>query len=252
MAGSLLGVPCLWGVDRCDQPQRCACCIFALGIGLAFSAPVWGAIVPDIVSKEELPSAVTLGGVQLNLSGIVGPALGGFCCRCLARRCSFRSMHWRFLSSLLSFCSGSRAKYRRPSSAKTSRNRSLVPCATLVTRQRMKTILFRNVLFSVVISVIPALLPVIAIRECACSAAQLGLVFACVGVGSLAGAVFALPYLRQRISPNAITSISMAIMVIVLFAMALIRRVPALMILQHLRAWLGRWRDPSFGWLDSA
>jgi Transmembrane secretion effector len=46
----------------------------------------------------------------------------------------------------------------------------------------------------------------------------------------LAGAVFALPYLRQRISPNAITSISMAIMVIVLFAMALIRRVPALMI----------------------
>jgi len=52
-------------------------CIFALGIGLAFSAPVWGAIVPDIVSKDELPSAITLGGVQLNLSGIVGPALGG-------------------------------------------------------------------------------------------------------------------------------------------------------------------------------
>ena len=30
---------------------------------------------------------------------------------------------------------------------------------------RMKVILFRNVLFSVVISVIPALLPVIALRE---------------------------------------------------------------------------------------
>jgi Transmembrane secretion effector len=36
-------------------------CVFALGIGLAFSAPVWGAIVPDVVNKEELPSAVTLG-----------------------------------------------------------------------------------------------------------------------------------------------------------------------------------------------
>jgi hypothetical protein len=46
--------------------------IFALGIGLAFGASVWGAIVPDIVNKEALPSAVTLGGVQLNLSGIVG------------------------------------------------------------------------------------------------------------------------------------------------------------------------------------
>jgi MFS family permease len=27
-------------------------CVFALGIGLAFGAPVWGAVVPDIVSKD--------------------------------------------------------------------------------------------------------------------------------------------------------------------------------------------------------
>ena len=59
-------------------PAPVLACIFALGIGIAFAAPVWGAVVPDIVSKEELPSAVTLGGVQQNLAGIVGPALGGF------------------------------------------------------------------------------------------------------------------------------------------------------------------------------
>ena len=55
------------------SPTAVLVCIFALGIGLAFGAPVWGAIVPDVVSKEELPSAITLGGVQLNLSGIVVP-----------------------------------------------------------------------------------------------------------------------------------------------------------------------------------
>ncbi len=60
------------------NPNSVLACIFALGIGLAFGAPVWGAIVPDIVSKDELSSAITLGGVQLNVSGIVGPALGGF------------------------------------------------------------------------------------------------------------------------------------------------------------------------------
>ena len=38
------------------------------------------------------------------------------------------------------------------------------------------------------------------------SAAQLGLIFTCVGIGSLVGAVFVLPFLRQRISPNAIIS----------------------------------------------
>jgi Transmembrane secretion effector len=96
--------------------------------------------------------------------------------------------------------------------------------------RRMKIILFRNVLFSLAISIVPTLLPVIALRECACSASQLGLVFSCVGVGALAGAVLVLPYLRRRISPNAITSISMVILAVALFAMAFIRQVPALMI----------------------
>jgi hypothetical protein len=33
--------------------------------------------VPEAVSDAELPSAVTLGGLQLNISGILGPILGG-------------------------------------------------------------------------------------------------------------------------------------------------------------------------------
>ena len=59
------------------SPNLVLLCIFLLGLGVAFYAPVWGAIVPDIATKDELASAITLGGVQLNLSGIVGPALAG-------------------------------------------------------------------------------------------------------------------------------------------------------------------------------
>jgi predicted MFS family arabinose efflux permease len=116
---------------------------------------------------------------------------------------------------------------------------------------RIKTILVRNLLFSLVISFVPALLPVIALKELQLSAGQLDLVFTCVGVGSLAAAVFGLPYLRQRISPNAITSIAMAIVAAVLIAMTFIRQPPALMICASLRVWLGHWLDPSFGWLRS-
>jgi len=50
--------------------------VFLLGIGFAFNAPVWASIIPEIV-QEELASAITLVGVQMNLGGIVGPALGG-------------------------------------------------------------------------------------------------------------------------------------------------------------------------------
>jgi len=205
-------------------------CIFALGIGLAFGAPVWGAIVPDIVSKDELPSAITLGGVQLNLSGIVGPALGGLLLPLLGAPFLISFNALAFLVVALAVLQW---KPRQIQSTRLRENftESFISSLRYARNsQRMKTILFRNVLFSLVISIVPALLPVIALRECACSAAQLGLVFACVGVGALAGAVFALPYLRQRTSPNAITSISMVIMAVVLFAMAFIRQVPALMI----------------------
>ena len=50
----------------------------ALGVGFAFNAPVWTALIPDMLPEDELPSAATLGSLQMNLSGIVGPALGGF------------------------------------------------------------------------------------------------------------------------------------------------------------------------------
>ena len=52
--------------------------VLLLGIGFAFNAPLWASIVPEIVRKDELVSAITLGGVQMNVAGIVGPALGGF------------------------------------------------------------------------------------------------------------------------------------------------------------------------------
>ena len=212
------------------NPSAMLACIFALGIGLAFGAPVWGAVVPDIVNKEELPSAITLGGVQLNLSGIVGPALGGFLLPVLGAPfvISFNAlafvvvalviMQWRPRQAQ---ATGLRENFTESfiSSLRYARN-----------SQRMKVILFRNVLFSVVISAIPALLPIIALRACACSASQLGLIFACVGVGSLGGAMFVLPFLRKRFSANAITSISVAILLVVYLAMAFTQEVPPLMV----------------------
>lgn len=211
-------------------PDAVLACIFALGIGVAFGAPVWGAVVPDIVSKEELPSAITLGGVQLNLCGIVGPALGGLLLPLLGPPLLISCNGLAFLAVALAVWQW---KPRRTPSTNLRENftESFISSVRYARNShRMKTILFRNVLFSLVISIIPALLPVIALRECACGASQLGLVFSCVGAGALIGAVFVLPYLRQRTSPNAILSISMTIIAAVLFATAFIREVPALML----------------------
>jgi MFS family permease len=212
------------------SPSAVLACIFALGIGLAFGAPVWGAVVPDIVNKEELPSAITLGGVQLNLSGILGPALGGFLLPLLGAPIliSFNAFAFVLVALVISQWKPREAQAKRLRENFTESFMSSLRYARH--SQRMKVILFRNVLFSGVISAIPALLPIIALRACACSASQLGLIFACVGVGSLGGAMFVLPSLRKRFSANTIVSISVAILLLVYLSMAIVRTVPALMV----------------------
>lgn len=48
-----------------------------LGVGVAFSLPSWQALLPELVRKEEIPNAVALVGLSLNLSRAIGPAIGG-------------------------------------------------------------------------------------------------------------------------------------------------------------------------------
>ena len=199
-------------------------CVFGLGIGIAFSAPVWSAIVPDIVSKEELPSAVTLGGVQVNIAGIVGPALGGFLVPMLGAPLliSINAL------TLLIVCLVILPWKPRPAQPDHGSREGFVDSFLGSLRYaarsaRIRIVLFRNFLFSLAISAIPALLPVIVYTELKGSAAQLGLAFTCVAAGSLVGAVIVLPFLRQRISPNAITLVTMGIMPVVLIAMAVVR-----------------------------
>jgi MFS family permease len=204
-------------------------CVFALGIGIAFGAPIWGAIAPDIVSKEELPSAVTLGGVQANISGIVGPVLGGLVLPLLGAPFLISINASMFLVVALVVLQWKPRQMKATRLRKNFGESFINSLRYALNSPRMKTILFRNLLFSLVISVVPALLPVIALKELHLSPAQLGLIVTCVGIGSLAGAMIALPYL-QCTSPNAITSTAMAIMAVVLPTMAFIRQPPALML----------------------
>ncbi len=51
--------------------------IFLSGIATVLAMPAWQAIVPQLVPKEELRSAVALNGVGFNISRAIGPALAG-------------------------------------------------------------------------------------------------------------------------------------------------------------------------------
>ena len=51
--------------------------VFAIGVVNALGAPGLSAILPTLVDKEDLPGAVSLMSTQMNLSRVIGPAVGG-------------------------------------------------------------------------------------------------------------------------------------------------------------------------------
>jgi MFS family permease len=50
---------------------------FVNGIGMAMRWPVFSAIVPTIVPRNQLPAALALNGVSMNASRIIGPLVAG-------------------------------------------------------------------------------------------------------------------------------------------------------------------------------
>jgi MFS family permease len=51
---------------------------FVLSAGDAFETPTWRAVLPELVSKDDLPAASALNGIEFNFTRAVGPALAGF------------------------------------------------------------------------------------------------------------------------------------------------------------------------------
>jgi MFS family permease len=51
-------------------------CVLVIGVGNALGAPALNSILPTLVPKPDLPGAVALQSVQMNLSRVVGPAIG--------------------------------------------------------------------------------------------------------------------------------------------------------------------------------
>jgi MFS family permease len=51
-------------------------CVLVIGIGNALSSPALSAILPTLVPRRDLTGAVSLQSVQMNLSRVIGPAIG--------------------------------------------------------------------------------------------------------------------------------------------------------------------------------
>jgi MFS family permease len=205
---------------------------FLIGTGFAFNAPVFSAVVPEIVSNEELPSASTLSGLQLNISAIVGPALGGLLLLFVGANTVFALNAFCFLAVLISIAPW------KPQVSRVPLESFLESVATAIRyvrySQSVRIILIRYAIFSFFVAIIPALLPVVGLKELHLSPSNLGLLFTGLGIGSAFSAVLILPWARAHFSPNTLTRSAALLLSIVSVLMALIRETPAFLLVAAL------------------
>ena len=198
--------------------------VFCVGVGFAFNAPAWTSIVPQVVSDAELPSAATLSGLQFNISGIIGPALGGLLVALAGANFVFALNAACFFLVVVAI-----GQWKQPSAPARLPSESFFASFGTVIRYTRTTpgfqvVLARNFLFALFISVLPALMPVVGLKVLHLSSSSLGLLFTSMGVGSVVGAVFVIPWLRARLSSDRLAFLASLLLVLVYLFMAVVRQ----------------------------
>ena len=175
---------------------------FLTGAGSALEIPAWYAIVPTLVPKRDLQSAVVANGVGINISRAVGPALGGV----LITAWGMVSPFWLNAVSNLGII-GALVWWRSPE--KTGRD---LPAERFLNANRLglryarnnphlRATLIRVVGFFLFASAYWALLPLVARNQIAGGPGLYGVLLGAIGAGALIGA-FLLPWLRARLGPD--------------------------------------------------
>jgi MFS family permease len=198
---------------------------FAVGTGQALTAPSWQAIQPELVSRDEIPQAATLGGVNMNIARAIGPAIGG-------ALVAAAGPGWVFVLNAASFLAvlAVLARWRRPETERPLGAEHLTEAMRAGVRYvggspRFRAVLARTSLFVVFASALWALLPVVARDQLGMSSGGYGLLLGAIGVGALLGAVV-LPGIRTRLSANAIVAGASLLFGLVCAVLAWVRIVP--------------------------
>lgn len=193
---------------------------FALGMGFAALLPTWQAIQPDLVSRSELPQAITLVGVNVNVSRAIGPAVGGLLIAAAGPGAVFLINAVLFFISLCVFFrwEGSRHHDARPETFAEALQAGLRFARHA---PALRAVLVRAALFMVGGSAVLALLPLVARRQLGLGSDGYGLLLGCFGFGAVIGATL-LSRLRRRASRNRIVAGASVVLAASTFALAFV------------------------------
>lgn len=163
---------------------------FLIGCGTALHSPSWQATMGDIVTREELPSAVSLNSMGFNLMRCIGPAAGGIIVAIAGAAAAFAANTMSYIAiifALLRWQAPPRDTRlpREPIGSAFSAGLRYVAMSPNLLR-----VILRGFWFGLAAVVILALLPVIVRDTLAASAFVYGIMLGCFGTGAVVGALF--------------------------------------------------------------
>jgi MFS family permease len=195
-AATLLGVLTLFGATTA---WVLLVLTFALGLGAALNAPAWQAIIPELVNRSELRSAVTLNGVGYNVARAVGPALGGLIVAAAGPGAVFMLNALSFLGVILVLYRWQRGVGESEWPAEDVLGAMRAGLRYVRFAPGLRAVLIRTAVFILGGSALWALLPLVARQELGLDATGYGLLLGCLGTGAVIGAAF-LPQAQRRLS----------------------------------------------------
>ena len=196
--------------------------MFLVSVCGALTSPAWQAVVPSLVPKEELPSAISANSVGFNLSRAVGPALAGAIIGPLGIAAPFvfnAVSNFGVIGVLL----GWREPRVTVDALPAERFGSAVGVGLryAINSTALRKTFVRTIAFFLFASSYWALLPLVARLRVSGGPAIYGFLLGAIGLGAV-GAAFVMPYWKKRLGADglvAAASIGTAI-ALVLFAVA--------------------------------
>jgi MFS family permease len=170
---------------------------FSNGVGLAMRWPVFAAIVPQVVARADLPAALALNGIAMNLSRVIGPVVAGGLLAAYSPAAVF------VLNALLAIVAfGLILRWKNEPRASTLPGERFVGAmrtglSFAMQSPRLKVILLRIFLFFFQSTALMALLPLVAARLHGGGAGTFTVMLSCVGAGAIVAALY-FPRWRHR------------------------------------------------------
>jgi MFS family permease len=207
---------------------------FLIGCGTAAFAPAWQASIGEQVPRDQVPSAIMANAFGFNIARSVGPAIGGVIVAALGAAAAFVINTVSYLGMLAALL------WWRPKRETSTLPREPLGSAVAAgiryvwLSPHLVAILLRCLLFTVPLTAVPALMPIVARDLLAGGAQTYGVLLGGFGFGAMAGALSS-GALRARFTSDTMLRGLCAVASLAMFAIAYSRWAP-LTLFAHLVA----------------